>query len=397
MPATESLPQPRLPGVLFAHSSAELYGADRILIELASGLRERGHPLLVVLPAPGPLHAELQRAQVQAERLNLGVLRRRYFSVRGLCNRLCRIVRAVRRLRAHVRTQGLQVVHSNTTAVLAGALAARWAGVPHVWHVHEITTRPRWFAALMARCVAALADRAVFVSNATMEHMCSLHAGVRRKATVIHNGIDVRRATGGRPGLLKAECDWPGETVVVGMIGRINWWKGQGALLDSVQRLVPSMPQLRCLMVGGVYDGEEKLRQDLLARVRTCGLERTVAVLDFRDDIANVLADLDIFVLPSTEPDPFPTVVLEAMAAGLPVVAFRHGGVCEMAEDGVTGLLCAPGDTAAMASAIERLACDSALREAMGAAGRARIARLFSRDAFIDRFSALYQTLATPA
>jgi glycosyltransferase involved in cell wall biosynthesis len=110
-----------------------------------------------------------------------------------------------------------------------------------------------------------------------------------------------------------------------------------------------------------------------------------------------VLADIDIFVLPSTEPDPFPTVVLEAMAAAKPVVAFRHGGVCEMVADGVSGILCTPGSALEMAAAIERLAASPALRRQLGEAGRARLQRLFTREVFIDRFSALYRELAAGA
>jgi glycosyltransferase involved in cell wall biosynthesis len=110
--------------------------------------------------------------------------------------------------------------------------------------------------------------------------------------------------------------------------------------------------------------------------------------------VGNVLADIDIFVLPSVEPDPFPTVVLEAMAAGKPVVAFRHGGVSEMVEDGVSGLLCPPVDAQAMAQAIQRLAASPELCQQMGQAGRERLQRLFTREAFLQRFSSLYQDLA---
>jgi glycosyltransferase involved in cell wall biosynthesis len=382
------------PGVLIAHSSAELYGADRIVIELAAGLVQQGHRLEVVLPAPGPLHDELAAVGVKARRRNLGVLRRRYFSFSGLANRACRILNGAVFIRRVVREQGLTVVHSNTTAVLAGAIAAWSLRVAHVWHVHEITTRPRWFARLMAGCVGLLATRAVFVSQATLDHMCSLSSSVRRKAVVIHNGIDTRRVLQGQPGVIRSECGWTSQTPVVGMIGRINWWKGQGALLAAALRLFPAHPEMRMLMVGGVYDQDDAVRRQLLADIERHAVQQRVVVQDFRPDIGNVLADMDVFVLPSTEPDPFPTVVLEAMATGKPVVAFKHGGVCEMVEDGVTGLLCPPGDIDELAAAIDSLLADPERRRAMGEAGRARLDRLFSREAFIARFSALYRELA---
>lgn len=385
------------PTVLFAHAGAELYGADRILIELVDGLRHRSHRVQVVLPSPGPLHAELARLGVTAYRKNLGVLRRRYFSARGLLNRACRVLSAVGYLRRFIREHGIQIVHSNTTAVFSGALAARLEGIPHVWHVHEITTRPRWFARGLARCVGLLSARAVFVSQATLDHMCALSRRIRSKAIVIHNGIDTLRAETATPGRVRAELGVAADQPLVGMVGRINWWKGQATLVDCAALLAPTLPTLRVLLVGGTFDNDDSARQQLLAHIARLRLEGVVQVQDFRSDVGNVLADLDVFVLPSTEPDPFPTVVLEAMAAGRPIVAFRHGGVCEMVVDGESGLLCTPGSVDEMAAAIARLVAAPELRRAMGDAGRARVKRLYDRDAFVDRFSELYAELVSDA
>jgi glycosyltransferase involved in cell wall biosynthesis len=385
---------PRLPRVLFAHAGAELYGADRVLLELVQGLKASGHMVQVVLPGPGPLHAELAQLGVAAHQKNLGVLRRRYFTPLGLLNRLCRLVRAVRFMRRLIRQHGINVVHSNTTAVFSGVLAARLSGLPHVWHVHEITTRPRWFARAVAACVGRLSQRAVFVSEATREHMCALSPHVRAKAVVIHNGIDTQRALSGRRGVVRGECGFDEQQLVVGMVGRINWWKGQGKLLECAALLLPQHPELRFLMVGGTYDGDNRARDELLRGIERHALEGRVVVQDFRPDVGHVLADIDIFVLPSTEPDPFPTVVLEAMAAGKPIVAFAHGGVCEMVQDGVSGLLCEPGSALAMSQAIASLAKDAGRRQAMGQAARQRLQAQFAREVFVQRFATLYAELS---
>ena len=383
------------PCVLVVHASAELYGADRALLELLAGLRERGQHAHVVLPWSGPLRPALEALGVQVHVKNLAVLRRRYMSPSGLLNRACRMVSAVRHLRRLIREHGIDVVHSNTTAVLSGALAARWAGLPHVWHIHEITTRPRWFARVMAGFVARFADRAVFVSHAALHHMAALDAHVRSRAVVIHNGIDPARARDGRRGVLRAEQGWSADAPLIGMVGRINWWKGQGQLVDCAARLAASHPLARYVMVGGTFEGDTKVRDGLLARIASAGLQTRVVVLDFRPDIADVLADLDVYVMPSTEPEPFGLVVLEAMAAALPVVGFGHGGVCEIVEPDVTGVLVSPGDTAALAAAIGALLDDAPRARAMGVAGRDRLDRLFTHRAYIDRFQALYRELAS--
>jgi glycosyltransferase involved in cell wall biosynthesis len=382
--------------VLFVHAGAELYGADRVLLELLAGLKDLGHGLHVVLPGPGPLTEEIGKLGVPVHRKNLGVLRRKYMTPLGLLNRACRLFSAVRFLRQMIKAHHIDVVHSNTTAVFSGVLAARLSGIKHVWHVHEITTRPLWFARLIARAVGALSDKAVFVSQASLDHMCALSPSVQAKAVLIHNGIDDKRALDGRRGVLRAENGWSESNPVVGMIGRINWWKGQGKLAECAAGLVASHPQLRFVMVGGTFDGDASTRDALLQQIAANQLQDKVVVQDFRADVGNVLADIDVFVLPSTEPDPFPTVVLEAMAAGKPIVGFRHGGVCEMVDDGRTGVLCKPCDTQQMQTAIAGLTANStaiAQAKAMGRAGRERLDRLFTRQAFIERFAKLYGDL----
>lgn len=384
-----------MPNILFVHAGAELYGADRVLLELLAGLKERGYGLHVVLPGPGPLNAEIERLGVPVYRHNLGVLRRKYMSPLGLLNRGCRVFRAMRFLSRQIRDRRIDVVHSNTTAVFAGVLAARLCGVRHVWHVHEITTRPLWFARCVAWAVALLTDRAVFVSRASLDHMCTLSPSLRPKAMVIHNGIDVQRVEGRRQGVIRGELGWSEANPIVGMIGRINWWKGQGKLAECAAGLRRTHPQLRYLMVGGTFDGDDRPRELLMEQIREKDLQAIVAVLDFRSDVGSVLADIDVFVLPSTEPDPFPTVVLEAMAAGKVVVGFRHGGVCEMVEEGRTGLLCKPCSTQEMQAAIRHLADNPSEAMTMGQAGLERLQRMFTRGAYVESFSRLYETLAT--
>ena len=385
----------RAPSILFVHAGAELYGADRILLELVAGLLAKGFQGHVVLPGPGPLQAELEKLGVVVHRKNLGVLRRKYFTPLGLLNRLCRMLTAVRFLRRLIAALDIDVVHSNTTAVFPGIVAARLAGVPHVWHVHEITTRPRWFARAIAACVGWLSHCTVFVSEAALEHMCRLSPRVRRHAVVVRNGIDTQRVVNAAPGVLRAELGWSAAQPVVGMVGRINWWKGQAKLVEAAALLAPKHPGLRFLLVGGAFQGEVRVKESLLASIGRLSLQGVVEVVDFREDVANVLADLDVFVLPSTEPDPFPTVVLEAMAAALPVVAFRHGGVCEMVLDGATGRLCTPCDATELAQAIDTLLQSENSRLRMGHTGRERLHSLFSKQAFIDRFAALYLGLLT--
>ena len=370
-----------------------MYGADRVLLELIAGLKVAGYAIQVVLPGPGPLKAEIEKLGVTVHEKNLGVLRRKYMSPMGLLNRTRRIIASVRFLRTLIDEHRIQIVHSNTTAVFSGVIAARLSGVKHVWHVHEITTRPLWLARMVAFAVGRLTHKAVFVSQASLEHMCRLSPRVRDRAELIHNGIDYARVLDGQRGVIRSENGWSDANLVVGMVGRISWWKGQGKLVECAAALRASHPHLRFLIVGGAFEGDVSSRQAVLESIDKADLHSVVAISDFRSDVGNVFFDIDLFVLPSTEPDPFPTVVLEAMAAGKPVIAFRHGGVCELVEEKVTGILCTPCSTDEMKAAIARLADDPALAHEMGLAGRERLDRLFSRQAYITRFKAVYRSL----
>ncbi len=379
--------------ILFLHAGAEMYGADRVLLGLIEGLPREDFTPLAVLPREGPLADALRRLGVPVSILDLGVLRRRYLTPAGLVNRAWSLPRAVRRLDRIIRESGVDLVHTSTTAVLAGALAARRAGVPHVWHVLEITTRPAFFRRFITRAVARWSSAAVATSGAVKEHLVMGDARNRGKTVVVHHGIDPGAFAAASPDRVRRELGLAPGTVLAGMIGRVNWWKGQHALLDAAEVVLARRDDVRFLLVGGTFEGEEGLMPKLRERAGKGALAGKTFVSGFRDDAPEVHAALDVFVLPSTEPDPQPTVVLEAMAAGKPVVAFAHGGATEMVEDGVTGILVPVGDTAALARAIEKLAGDADLRRAMGLAARERLADKFSRESFIGGMAEVYRGL----
>jgi glycosyltransferase involved in cell wall biosynthesis len=170
--------------------------------------------------------------------------------------------------------------------------------------------------------------------------------------------------------------------VIAVLVGRINRWKGQNVLLDAALRIdARQHPLLRFVIVGDVADGQHHFREQMLARIRQQGLQERVRWLPFTPDVDRVWAGSDIAVVPSTEPEPFGRVAIEAMAHGLPVVAAAHGGLVEIVADRETGALVPPGDAAALAAALERLAASPALRRRWGEAGLRRQQQHFSQRA----------------
>ena len=385
--------------LLFVHASDEMYGSDFILLQLIKSLDRNRFRVLVVMPKdiqhPGLLSEALGRLGIEFCHLDLAVLRRKYFKPMRLPGFAWRLFTSTLALARLMRRESVDLVHTNTTAVMPSALAAWFAGRRHVWHVHEIITRPSWLRRFVGWLAPRVSDVVIAVSGPTKDNLCEVDGLNQTRCRVIHNGLDPEpfiRARGmGRS--IREEWGIGTQEVLVGMVGRISHWKGQDYFLEAARWVAKSHPNARFALVGGTVSGEEHMLEKLQAKVRELRLSDRVVFSDFRRDIPSVLDAFDIFVLPSTLPDPLPTVVLEAMAAGKSVVANAHGGSVEMVDDQTTGFLVPLGEPLQMAAAIVRLFEDAHLRAAMGSAGRLRVLSHFSIEAFTSNWGRLYDEL----
>jgi glycosyltransferase involved in cell wall biosynthesis len=275
-------------------------------------------------------------------------------------------------------------------ADLLGRRAARRAGVPVVavsrgWTGESFRVRlyervDRFFLRWM--------DRVVGVSAAQTEKV--RRAGVRAdKIRVIHNAVDPERFTDPdalyRTKLLRY-FRGP-KSRIVGAAGRLSPEKGFSVLLDAAERVVHEDPS-----VGFVLFGEGAGRDDLLAQIRAAGLAGSFVIVGFRSDLDRFIPFFDVLALPSFT-EGLPNVVLEACAAGVPVVATTAGGTPELVEDGVNGLLVAPGDPGAMAGKILELMSSEERMRDMGLSGRQRVVDQFSFAVQADRYCDLFDEL----
>jgi glycosyltransferase involved in cell wall biosynthesis len=184
--------------------------------------------------------------------------------------------------------------------------------------------------------------------------------------------------------------------VRVGLVATFARWKGHATFLRALAML-PASLHVRGYVIGGpVYEtaGSQVSLDDLRAQATALGLGPHVAFTGFVQDSAAAMRSLDIVVHASTDPEPFGLVIAEAMACGKPVVASGAGGSLELLEPGVDALAHAPGDAHGLAQAIEALARDTGLRQRLGAAGRAKAERCFTRDRLVGDFAPIYQSLA---
>lgn len=256
-----------------------------------------------------------------------------------------------------IRDEGIALVHHNNNpgANRPSILAASLAGVSQVAHVRFLRSYGR-----MDRWLARRIDRFVYMSRAIEERTrAELHVAADR-GVVLYDPFDLNRfanANGSRRAAVRAELGLAEGDQVVVNVGRLVPWKGQDVFLRAAAEVLRTRPRARALIVGGPGDEVEsrefarRLRQDAAA----LGLEGRVVFTGFRADVPELLAASDLVVHSATRPEPFGRVVVEAMAAGRPVIATSAGGVLEILEDGRTGRLVPPGDAAALAAALAAL------------------------------------------
>lgn len=368
--------------LLWLIDSLTLGGAESLTASFAGEARRRGWELTV---------AFLKRLGDNAYE---DAVRRTGVPVVHLEAKNLRDFRAYLRLRRLLRSEGFDVVHAHLAyASIWGACAASGAGVPLVATLHAAPERVGALSReglrqkLLVALLARRAARVVAVSEALARTW--IDRGLPAESIeVIHNGIDLSDfapASRDRDDL-RRELDLPLNAPVLTTVTALRPGKGLEDLLDAFARLLRERPQAVLVVAG---DGP--LGESLELEARELGLGDSVRWLGLRRDVPRILAASDVFVLPSRW-DAFPTAVLEAMAAGVPVVATRTGGIPEMVESPVHGLLTPPGDVSALEQAVSKLlALDPADRTDFGRRGRRRVAESFSLEAWGDRLETLYR------
>ena len=378
--------------VLILHSSAQRYGSDVQLLATARGLDPERWKAVCVLPERGELAPLLEHAGAEVVIHPLAVLRRTLFSPSGMAG-LARAVAHDRRVLGELAIErGAAVVHANTSVVLSGGAVAGRAGAAHLIHVREIyagSAGPLGSALwpLMRRRLEA-ADCLACISQAVARQF----AGSAR-VQLIYDGLVEDPEPVDREAARRS-LDLASDRFVVALVGRVSDWKGQDVLIRALGRPSLVANGAIALLAGDAYPGAEAHERRLVALAGRLGVTERVVRLGFRHDIGTVLGAADVMVVPSTRPEPLGLVAMEGAAAGLPVVASAHGGVTEIVRHGVTGMLVAPGNPEALATALRLLADDPGLARRLGEAGRIDVAERFPLERMLTRLQELYDRLA---
>jgi len=380
--------------VLFVHQSADLYGSDITLLQLVSAVVERLARAIVVVPYRGPLVERLQEAGAEVVvHESLPVLRREHMSFKGLLH-LVSSLWSIVWLAVLIRRQHVAIIHCNTLAVSIAGFASKLARRKQVWHVHEIMVRPLVVASLLATLSSAVSTVVVANSKATAEHHYRRRWFGSAPIKVIMNGVDESRLRShSEPSLRSLVGANPRDTVFT-LVGRINAGKGHSVFLDAAESLAAESDNVRFLIVGDSFVGQERYSEAVDRRIESSSIlrERTTHIPHV-SEVGSVYTAADVVVVPSTLPESFGLVAAEAMSAGLPVIASRIGALPEVVEDHRTGILVVPEDAASLLAAMKKLSVSPSHRIEMGRKGRERFERLFGVERYVSEFIELYEEL----
>ena len=336
--------------ILFVSHSAELNGAELWLLGTLRRLDRKMFAPTLIIPRHGPLGpaAEKENVPVEVVLMKWWVTEKERVWRQPVAWALNR--RAVRRISRIARDRGVEVVFSNSAATFGGALAARRLGLPHVWSIHEILTGDHTFlhylrgSRALTKFILDHSARVIVNSEGTRAAFPD-----SEKLVLVYNGLDIRPADAELRDIVRAEFGLETGARAIGVIGKLYPGKGQKEVLLAVARLANVYPDLKLIFIGATADS--RYEQNLRRLVRLNRLSRRVHFAGFRSDLMEVLQTLSVVVVASVV-DSFGRAALEAMAAGVPVLAIRAGGLTEIVRHGENGFLAESRDTDVLSAAL---------------------------------------------
>lgn len=381
-PTKDTLPavgaQPARPRVLVLTVGFTVGGAEQLVLMTAPRMKREGFDVTVAcLKGWGLLGDELEARGVRAVALG----------AKGVWD-----VRAVGRLLSMLRRDRIQILRAHLfLANQAARILGRLAGVPVVVTTHHDTdVWMKWHHRLLERLTAPLSDAIVACSEAVRRYAIDTYGVRPGLVRTVHNAIEIPEEAGDplRRERVRRELGATRDDLLVGTVGRlIEPKKGLAVFLAAARLLAREFPRVRFALVGAGPAGAE-----LEARAAREGVSHRTVFAGLRRDVTDVMRALDLFVQPSMW-EGFGITLLEAMAAGTPLVASRVGGVPEVVVDGETGILVPAGDPEQLAEACAGLLRNRERASRFAKAGRARVEALFGIDRLARDLAGLYREL----
>lgn len=381
--------------ILYIHQSSELYGSDKTLFYLAKEVNNLDDfKVILVLPNEGPLKDLLEENNIQVIISPIIKVSRSMFTIINLLLLPLNIITSINTLNKKLKGIKIDIVHSNTLAVLLGAFYSKRYKIRHIWHVHEIIKKPKLISFLFPVLVDLFSDKVIFNSKASKEFLCQKRNVLEEKSIVVLNGINrdkdfttIQEVKQIREQLFFAEND----DIVLGLVGRINKWKGHNLLLNVFKDLKSEFKNIKLVFVGSPPPNQTHHLTSLENKVNEYYLENDCVLIPFQDNIWTIWDSIDVAVVPSTEPEPFGLVALEAMLAKKPVIAANHGGLVEITNHDQTGYLFEPNSETSLKNALRKIILDTTKAKNFGKKGYQRALDCFSLKQYVSNIIKIYR------
>lgn len=384
--------------ILVIHQSAELYGSDKTMLYFLSELDKTKYLPIIVLPFDGPLKIELEKNNIKVVIAPVLKLYRKMFTPKNIFKFIKEYYKGTKILNALNKEYKFDLVYTHTLAALIGILFAKKRNIKHLWHVQEIIAKPKVFNFLFKKILSLDCNhKVVYDSIATMNFWIENNLKLTEKSEAVWNGIETKNSKS----FTDAELNEVRENyffatnneIVIALVGRINSWKGQQLLLQSFKTVIEKHKNIKLVYLGSAPPNQLIFETELRNKIKEYNLESNVILIPFQKEIEKFWNSIDIAVVPSTEPEPFGMVVIEAMLAKKPVIASNHGGPTEIVVENETGLLFEPNNHNSLSDALEKLIQDEQLRKLYGANGFKRVHNTFSLENHVNHFEKIFEEL----
>ena len=384
--------------ILIIHQSAELYGSDKTMLYFLSELDKTKYLPIIVLPFEGPLKIELEKNNIKVVIAPVLKLYRKMFTPKNIFKFIKEYYKGIKILNALNKEYKFDLVYTHTLAALIGILFAKKRNIKHLWHVQEIIAKPKVFNFLFKKILSLDCNhKVVYDSIATMNFWIENNLKLTEKSEAVWNGIETKNSKS----FTDAELNEVRENyffatnneIVIALVGRINSWKGQQLLLQSFKTVIEKHKNIKLVYLGSAPPNQPIFETELRNKIKEYNLESNVILIPFQKEIEKFWNSIDIAVVPSTEPEPFGMVVIEAMLAKKPVIASNHGGPTEIVVENETGLLFEPNNHNSLSDALEKLIKDEQLRKLYGANGFKRVHNTFSLENHVNHFEKIFEEL----
>ena len=385
--------------ILFVSIANDMYGSSKVLLSLVLQLKENSehyHPIVCLPMGDGPLKDIMKAEGIQIVEMPVVKLTRSMLKSLNFFGLFRDYFKAKKILKQELKGLEIACVQSNTLATMFGAFYGVFHKPKHIVHVHEIMDRPRIASLFFKTVLQLFSNHIVYNSIATQEFYNGMSKKIQKKSTLILNGVDrnetavsAAQKTEIRKDLFEAND----EQFLIGLVGRINRLKGHHLLLEAFQEISEKYPKAKLCFVGSTPPNQEFYLTNLRDDVENLGLAEKVSFVDFQNQVYAMLESLDLVIVPSTEPESFGLIVVEAMLAKRAVIGSDIGGISTIIDHKETGMLFPPNDKLALARAISELMEHSEMKQKMEAKAFQKAVEVYSTAAMYKKFNQLYDTV----